>query len=255
MGTRSSVGGTQRIQSAISSRLQVASSGIGNQPARASGLTAALRGVRSSRRTMTRSSQNSSSRAGTAGKPSNGFGGASTRTRFGESTRTFRSIVPSSRRERSSAGNCGPRWSRTCVSPLVFGAAVRGRNGSPRLPPPSSRAAGSRAGLRSRSRDLRSRSGPLRGDRNRSREVAMRFRLDVDGGRREIDVERSAAGFAIRIDGAVYEVRTRSTPEFVDVRIGTKRFRIRLQGNEAILYDGVHRLRREEASEVRAEAV
>src|SRR5439155_1111789 len=94
--------------------------------ARASGLTAALRGVRSSRRTMTRSSQNSSSRAGTAGTPSNGSGGASTRTRFGESTRTFRSIAPSSRRERSSAGNCAPRWSRTCVSPLVSGAAVRG---------------------------------------------------------------------------------------------------------------------------------
>ena len=83
----------------------------------------------------------------------------------------------------------------------------------------------------------------------------MRFRLDVDGERREIDVERSAAGFAIRIDGAVYRVRTRSTAEFVDVRIGTKRFRVRLQGNEAILEDGVHRLRIEDVSEDRADVV
>ena len=83
----------------------------------------------------------------------------------------------------------------------------------------------------------------------------MRFRLDVDGERREIEVERSAAGFAIRIDGAVYRVRTRSTAQFVDVRIGTKRFRVRLEGNEAILEDGVHRLRIEDVSEDRADVV
>ncbi len=83
----------------------------------------------------------------------------------------------------------------------------------------------------------------------------MRFRLDVDGERREIEIEPTAGGYVIRIDGASYRARARSAAGFVDVRIGTKRFRLRLQGNEAILDDGVHRLRIADVSEERGEEV
>ncbi len=83
----------------------------------------------------------------------------------------------------------------------------------------------------------------------------MRFRLDVDGEHREIEVEPTAGGFVVRIDGASYRARTRPTANFVDVRIGATRFRLRLEGNEAILDDGVHRLRIEDVSEERADVV
>jgi acetyl/propionyl-CoA carboxylase alpha subunit len=83
----------------------------------------------------------------------------------------------------------------------------------------------------------------------------MRFRLDVDGERREIEVEPSADGFVIRIDGASYRARARTLADFVEVRIGAKRFRLRFQGDEAILDDGVHRLRIEDLSEQRPEEV
>ena len=81
--------------------------------------------------------------------------------------------------------------------------------------------------------------------------MAMRFRLDVDGERREIEVEPTAGGFVIRIEGATYRTRARPDADFVDVRIGAKRYRLRIQGNEAILGDEVHRLRIADVSEER----
>jgi len=71
----------------------------------------------------------------------------------------------------------------------------------------------------------------------------MRFRLDVDGEQREIEVESVAGGFVIRIEGASYRTRTRVSRNSVDVRIGAKRYRLGLRGNEAILDDGIHRIR------------
>ena len=71
----------------------------------------------------------------------------------------------------------------------------------------------------------------------------MRFRLDVDGEQRDIEVEPIAGGFIVRIDGLSYRTRTRLAKESVDVRIGAKTLRVHLQGNEAILDDGIHRVR------------
>lgn len=83
----------------------------------------------------------------------------------------------------------------------------------------------------------------------------MRFRLDVDGERREIEVERTAGGFIIRIDGASYRARARPVADFVDVRIGANGYRLRVQGNEAILGDEVHRLRIADVSEEKGDVV
>jgi len=83
----------------------------------------------------------------------------------------------------------------------------------------------------------------------------MRFRLDVDGERHEIEVVPTAGGFVIRIDGASYRARARPVADFMDVRIGSKRFRLRVHGNEAILGDEVHRLRIADVSEERADVV
>jgi len=83
----------------------------------------------------------------------------------------------------------------------------------------------------------------------------MRFRLDVDGEQREIEVEPMTGGFVIRIEGATYRARTRLAGDSVDVRIGAKTLRLQLQGNEAILDDGVHRVRLVEVSEEGAEVV
>ena len=84
----------------------------------------------------------------------------------------------------------------------------------------------------------------------------MRFRLDVDGEQREIEVEPMTGGFVIRIEGATYRARTRlAGGDSVDVRIGAKTLRLQLQGNEAILDDGVHRVRLVEVSEEGAEVV
>src|SRR3989442_3633055 len=76
----------------------------------------------------------------------------------------------------------------------------------------------------------------------------MRFRLDVDGEQRNIEVEPFAGGFVIRIEGASYRARTRLAKNSVDVRIGAKTLRLQLEGNEAILDDGVHRVRLVELS-------
>src|SRR3989475_7759481 len=138
---------------------------------------------------------------------------------------------------------CGPRWSRTCASRTASGAAARGRNASPRLPRPSSRAVARRAGRPSCSSGLRRRGGRWRDGENGSWEVAMRFRLDVDGEQRDIEVQPMAGGFIIRIDGAAYRARTRLAKDAVDVRIGAKTLRLRFQGDEAILDDGIHRVR------------
>ncbi len=77
----------------------------------------------------------------------------------------------------------------------------------------------------------------------------MRFRLDVDGERRDIDVEATGEGFVIRIDGATYRARARPAADVVDVRIGAKRYRLRIQGNQVILDDEVHRVRIADISE------
>src|SRR2546427_9053499 len=138
---------------------------------------------------------------------------------------------------------CGPRWSRTCASRTASGAAARGRNASPRLPRPSSRAVARRAGRPSCSSGLRRRGGRWRDGENGSWEVAMRFSLDVDGEQRDIEVQPMAGGFIIRIDGAAYRARTRLAKDAVDVRIGAKTLRLRFQGDEAILDDGIHRVR------------
>ena len=71
----------------------------------------------------------------------------------------------------------------------------------------------------------------------------MRFRLDVDGEQRDIEVQPMAGGFIIRIDGAAYRARTRLAKDAVDVRIGAKTLRLRFQGDEAILDGGIHRVR------------
>ncbi len=77
----------------------------------------------------------------------------------------------------------------------------------------------------------------------------MRFRLDIDGERRDIEIEPRADGFEVRVDGASYRIRTRSSADAMDIRIGAKEFRVRLQGETAILDDGVHRFRISEVSE------
>ncbi len=87
-----------------------------------------------------------------------------------------------------------------------------------------------------------------------SREVAMRFRLVVDGEAREIEVERNARGIVIRMDNASYRTRARSLGDSAEIRIGTKTYRVRLRGNEAILDDGVHPIRVAEVSEEVARA-
>ena len=83
----------------------------------------------------------------------------------------------------------------------------------------------------------------------------MRFRLDVDGERREIEVEAIGEGFVIRIEGAMYRARARPAADAVDVRIGAKRYRLRIQGNQVILNDQVHRLRIVDISEDKGVAV
>jgi len=77
----------------------------------------------------------------------------------------------------------------------------------------------------------------------------MRFRLDVDGERRDIEVEATGRGFVIRIEGAMYRARARPDADVVDVRIGAERYRLRIQGNRVILDDEVHRLRIADISE------
>src|SRR2546425_7469987 len=233
----------RKIHSAISSRLPDASWIIGSRPDRASASTAAWPRARSCRHTMTRSWPNWSSTRGTGGKRSSTCRAASTHSRSAGCTRTCRSIERCFAGPSSPRGICGPRWSRPCASRTVSGAAARGRNASPRLPRPSSRAVARRAGRPSCSSGLRRRSGRWRDGENGSWGVALRFRLDVDGEERDIEVQPMAGGFIIRIDGAAYRARTRLAKDAVDVRIGAKTLRLRFQGDEAILDDGIHRVR------------
>ncbi len=83
----------------------------------------------------------------------------------------------------------------------------------------------------------------------------MRFRLDVDGERRDIEVEATGRGVVIRIEGATYRAWARPGAEVIDVRIGGKRYRLRIQGNQVILDDEVHRLRIADISEDKGVAV
>ncbi|TLZ71308.1 MAG: biotin/lipoyl-binding protein [Methanobacteriota archaeon] len=77
----------------------------------------------------------------------------------------------------------------------------------------------------------------------------MRFRLEIDGERRDIEIEPRAGGFEVRVDGARYRVRARSPADTMEIRIGAKGVRVQLQGETAILDDGVHRFRISEVSE------
>lgn len=77
----------------------------------------------------------------------------------------------------------------------------------------------------------------------------MRFRLVVDGEAREIEVERDAGGIVVRMDNASYRTRARSFGDSAEIRIGTKTYRVLLQGNEVVLDDGVHPIRVAEVSE------
>src|SRR3989454_4431991 len=238
----------RKIHSATSSRLPGASSAIASPPDRAFAWTAAWPRARWGRHTMTRSWPNWSSTRRTGGRRSSACGGASMRSRSAACRRTCRSIERSFAGPSSSRGTCGPRWSWTCASRAASEAAARGRNASPRLPRPWSRAVGRRADRPSHSRGLRSRGGRRWGEGSGSQEVAMRFRLDVDGEQRNIEVEPFAGGFVIRIEGASYRARTRLAKDSVDVRIGAKTLRLQLEGNEAILDDGVHHVRLVELS-------
>ena len=83
----------------------------------------------------------------------------------------------------------------------------------------------------------------------------MRFRLDVDGERRDIEVEPIAGGFIVRIEGASYRTRTRLAKDSVQARIGTKTLHIHLRGSETIVDDGVHHVRLVEVSQERTDAV
>src|SRR5207244_8742867 len=87
------------------------------------------------------------------------------------------------------------------------------------------------------------------------REGSMRCRVGVDGEQRDVGVQPMAGGFVIRIEGAEYRARTRLAMDYVDVRIGAKTQRLHLQGNEAFLDDGIHRVRLVEVSEEGADVI
>ena len=71
-------------------------------------------------------------------------------------------------------------------------------------------------------------------------EVAVRFRVVVDGEAHEIEAERGAKGLTVRVDGAEYRVRATSRGSGVDVRIGSRTYRIRFRGRELLLNGEPH---------------
>jgi biotin carboxyl carrier protein len=72
--------------------------------------------------------------------------------------------------------------------------------------------------------------------------VAVRFRVVIDGEPHEIEVERGAKGLAIRVDGAEYRAHATSRRSGIDVRIGTRTYRVRFQGRELLLDGEAHDL-------------
>src|SRR5256712_6401902 len=77
----------------------------------------------------------------------------------------------------------------------------------------------------------------------------VRSRVGIDDERRALGIEPRAGGFEVRVDGARYGVRARSSVETMDIRIGAKGLHVQLRGETAILDDGVHRFRISEVSE------
>src|SRR5207245_8642291 len=73
--------------------------------------------------------------------------------------------------------------------------------------------------------------------------------------RRGLRFDPVAWGVLIRNDAAAYRARARPQADFVDVRIGAKQYRLRVQGNEAILGDEVHRLRIADVSDERGAGI
>src|SRR3989304_8342419 len=93
-----------------------------------------------------------------------------------------------------------------------------------------------------RSRNRRPRAGRSPDGRNGSREVAMRFRLVVDGESREVEVNPDPKGLAVRVDGVEYLTHARfSPPEFV-IRIGRRSHRIRFQGRAVLVDEARHEI-------------
>lgn len=68
----------------------------------------------------------------------------------------------------------------------------------------------------------------------------MRFRLVVDGEDHEIEVERSAPGLTVRVDGAPYRARVLRTADAIQVRLGKERHRIVIRGGTVAVDGQVH---------------
>src|SRR5256885_4573683 len=166
---------------------------------------------------------------------SNRSGAPSTRSKLAAYTRIFGSTGRSFGRARSPAGTSGRRWSRTCGSRKRFEAAGLGRNGLRRSPRPWLPRTVSPWGRRSPSNGLRPRNGRSRDASRSSREEAMRFRLEIDGERRDIEIEPRAGGFEVRVDGARYHVRARSTADTMVIRIEARGLHVMLTGDNANL--------------------
>lgn len=67
------------------------------------------------------------------------------------------------------------------------------------------------------------------------REVAMRFRLVVDGERREIVLERGPKASIVHVDGVSYSLRATPSSEGLVVRIGGRTHRVRFEGRTVIV--------------------
>ena len=66
----------------------------------------------------------------------------------------------------------------------------------------------------------------------------MRFRLVVDGESHEVDVDGVPPALTVQVDGASYHAKALSEgPEF-EVRIGSRRHRVRIRGRQVVV-DGL----------------
>ncbi len=63
----------------------------------------------------------------------------------------------------------------------------------------------------------------------------MRFRLVVDGESHDIEVEETAKGFLVRVDGALYRGRSIRGDSRIEVRLGGHRHRIEFRGTTVVL--------------------
>lgn len=69
----------------------------------------------------------------------------------------------------------------------------------------------------------------------------MRFRLVVDGDPHDVTVRTSKQGLEVRIDDAIYPVVADGRVATTVVRVGGRRYRIRLQGDRAFVDGTPHR--------------